>query len=266
MRKILLSSIAAAILGITSAYAGPINDQVVEIGPGAVAGLRVLGTPSGDFPTAFLYSSTVTKPPKLGETKDKALYKSVVRIVTTYEKTGFKIIGNHAATTSFGSGTNDNVGMVSAKIGKDEDNYCTIDISYGKSAVATITEDCSHATDFTFASFAAEKLQSAYDSTATYNYHLYFQNKAGATQQEPVAANDPAKTVTSSVSRNQPTTTAPSTVPSPSTTVPPITSPGPSSSPVINQTPPVTGANQRNSTTTSYERNSATTNHETTPA
>lgn len=265
MRKILLSSIAAAILGITSAYAGPINDQVVEIGPGAVAGLRVLGTPSGDFPTAFLYSSTVTKPPKLGETKDKALYKSVIRIVTTYEKTGFKIIGNHAATTSFGSGTNDNVGMVSAKIGKDEDNYCTIDISYGKSAVATITEDCSHATDFTFASFAAEKLQSAYDSTATYNYHLYFQNKAGATQ-EPVAANDPAKTVTSSVSRNQPTTTAPSTTPSPSTTVPPITSPGPSSSPVINQTPPVTGANQRNSTTTSYERNSATTNHETTPA
>ena len=222
MRKILFPAIAAAILGITSVYAGPINDQVVEIGPGAVTGLRVLGTPAGDFPTAFLYSSTVTKLPKLGETKDKALYKSVVRIVTTYEKTGFKIIGNHDATTSFGSGTNDNVGMVSANIGKDEDNYCSIDISYGKSAVAAITEDCSHATDFTFLSAAAEKLQSAYDSTATYNYHLYFKNKPGATEeptanQPTAAASDPAKTVIPSLPNKPKPEVAKDTMPVPAT-------------------------------------------------
>jgi hypothetical protein len=173
MIKHRLAAVAAiTLMGMTSAYAGPIQDLIVQIGPSAVEGLYVL-----DYSSST--SSIETRPIFSTVTKKTISYRgSIFRttkdiITTKTEITGFKIIGNHSTDGTIWSASNSATGTITARIGKSEADFCTIKYIYTESPTPTREYDCSTAIDF-----EVPKVPSALDANGLID-HLYFKPKSG---------------------------------------------------------------------------------------
>lgn len=204
MRKILLTAIAAAtVLGVTSLYAGPIQDELIQIEPNDIGEtLYILSTDNS-------YAADITVSPLFGSVKVKSKTHVGRHFITQSEitqtkslRTGFKINGNHQKDGVFSSASNKATGVITTRIGKDDNDYCLVSITYDQDPKPSITADCSQATDFEFSKAIPEENAFLLEFTSKVSLTQPTTDQANPDQVKPPKSKTPAEDTTN----QQPTT------------------------------------------------------------